>query len=333
MLILFRSDTRPPAEIFKDGFATRMPLNPEDKITPLGPFESNTFLTIAFSATLEATPWFPVASDDIQTWVYAVAVDDTQDSTQYLDLHTLSLSLDNRDDLAFRLPFHEFPKEKNVIRVAPENVVCAFPVQRNMKMIDFLVGQVPGCETFEIQSAAMMNPTANTIFHNNPPMKKNLDEMLKKYNAKVKQEIDVAQPHPKHPAQLKKAKSHNAFFVMKRFEPLEEYKPTQLSARTHTLESTKAFFKTATLQNSSGLLFSSEAQICKQNSLFYTAVTESNLFDEKIGLESKEIEKVRLNARKEFVARLDIPENMLKSVFGEEVSEPAPPPLKAAKLG
>src|SRR5687768_14559677 len=133
LILLFRSDTRAPEIIFPNGFSTRMV--PEEKITPLGPFESNKNRTIALGSELEATPFFPVRSNEAQTWVYLVVVDDNQDEKQYFDLHSMSLDSEAKSS-AFELPFSEFPKEKNVIRILPENVLCAFPIERILKEIN-----------------------------------------------------------------------------------------------------------------------------------------------------------------------------------------------------
>lgn len=319
MLILFRCDARAPSEIFENGFSTRKP--PEHKIDDTEPFTSKVDYSIGFSAKLEPTPYFPYSTNETQTWIYVVVVDDNQDAMHYLDLHSLSLSIGTISSLAFILPFIEFPKEKNTIRVNPENVVCAFPIERNLRMISNNLQLYR--DSFKILSAAIMNDKSIDVFNTNPRMKKNLNDIIEKYNAKVGQEIDVAQPNPKYPVQLKRAKIHNAFFIINRLEPLSEYKQTHIRQREHDLESTKAFFKTASLQNSSGLLFASKAQICKQNSLFYAAVTESNLFDERIEEESIEIEKIRSESKKEYYKKNKFVFNKIDfpKLYGEEVRE------------
>ncbi|GEM_PF-4228950 len=55
--LFFRSDTRSPEVIFKEGFTTRK--TPDAKITERAPFESDTDKSIALSRQFEVAPYFP----------------------------------------------------------------------------------------------------------------------------------------------------------------------------------------------------------------------------------------------------------------------------------
>lgn len=287
LILLYRSDTRLPEVIFLNGFSTRQP--PLEVITPTGPFESNRDNSIAFSANFAAVPFFPVESSETQTWIYLVAIDDSQGPKHYLDLHSRSLSTDAGRGLPERLPYQEFPKEKNVIHIPAENVLCAFKVKRNLEFTYCSIEKktIPDCDSFVIESKAVYNPKAEVTLANNPRLKSDLGKVLTEYNSKVGQEIDIPQPKLKHgKKELEKILARNAFFVRHRLEVLTEYKNCDYPFATNQPESTQAFFKTAEIQNSYGLCFSSEDQICKQNSFFYKAV-ERGFFDHAIEEEAR----------------------------------------------
>lgn len=282
LILLYRSDTRLPEVIFPNGFSTRKP--PQEVITPAGSFESDRDYSIALSANFAAVPFFPVESSETQSWIYVVAVDDSQGPKHYLDLHSRSLSTDAGRGLPERLPYQEFPKEKNVIHIPAQNVLCAFKVKRNLEFTYCSIEKkaTPDCDSFVIESKAIYNSKAEVTLKNNPHLKRTLDKIITEYNSKVGQEIDIPQPKLKHGAkELEKILARNAFFVRNRLEVLTEYKNCDYPFATNQPESTRAFFKTAEMQNSSGLFFSSEDQICKQNSLFYKAV-ERGFFDHVI---------------------------------------------------
>lgn len=296
LLILFRSDTRPQNLIFEEGFTTRE--KPSITLTPTSPFESDRQKSIALSAKFEAVPFFPSESKETESQIYVVAVDDSQGPAHYLDLHSRSLSMDDKDDLAYRLPFQEFVKEKNVICVPAEHVLCSFKIKRNLinTYCEAEGKATPDCDSFVIESEAISNPKAAATLKNNPNLQKSLTKIINEYNAKVGQEIDVPEPKPKLGKETyKKILLRNAFFVMNRLETLNNYTPEHSVFATVQPESTQAFFKKAALQSSSGLFFSSEEHICKQNSLFYKAV-ESGFFDKRIEQEEKSINAFRNNA-------------------------------------
>lgn len=335
LLLLFRSDTRVPEEIFQKGFSTRIP--PLETITPISPFESDRERCIALSAKFEAVPFFPNESKETQTWVYVLAVDNSQDQKHFLDLHSRSLSTDAEKDLPHRLPFQEFVKEVNVIHVSPENILCAFQVKRNL--VETYCSKdkttTPDCESFVIEQEALHNPKAEALLRSNPNLNAALHHIVTKYNSKVGQEIDVPEPKLKQgEKEFKRIFARSAFFVKNRLEPLKEYSRHDYPFATNQTAATQAFFKTASIQNSSGLLFSSEDQICKQNSLFFKAI-EAGVYDKAIEAEekSKDVKEASIVQNKPELMLLSDSEDGETASDSEEELQTLPPTRKFRALG
>lgn len=309
MIILFRSDTRKPNDIFQNGFSRRV--NSEGLYYE-APFESDVTCSIALSSTLEATPCFPYDNPATHSWIYIVAVD--PDTNNFLDFHSFSLSEDTRKEMGFNLPFCEFPKEKIIDRVSAEHVLCALPIRRDVTRID----NTYYCFTFKILSEAVKNMQAEVFLKKNTHIDSQLDDILEKYHAKTWEKLKTAQPNAR-PCELKKSKARNAFFVMNRFDPLKEYKHNDFEQPDYP-KIMNAFLASAELENTSGCLFSSTQDIGKQNSLFYAAI-ENGMFDKTIEENAAEIEKFRLAAREHFITK-DQPSNTrLTHRFGEELPE------------
>jgi hypothetical protein len=274
--IRWRSDSRKVKKILNDGFDIRNSSKDHKEMLFCNVPEK----AISLSKDRHICALFPIHSDDPFSHIYCVLVD--TNNNNFCHFHRAGLSR-YPSELIHGLQRVEFVKEDTMsCPIPPEHVLFAIPIRRLNLKKDVVAEDSKYFSSYEILQAPIMNEKAVSLEDEAYSFIRNRIRIhIKEIEEEIKKEAPLNLPYFLSPDQIDQLAYKHAFFTENRFQ-LNDLKMVTADNHLKLYPLRNLGFFKPQYQNVSGVIFSSQEQIEKQNELFFNAVDKSAQFELQI---------------------------------------------------
>lgn len=284
-IVMYRSDTRPPEEMFKQGFQAKK-MNQALPLKTDKPFEASND-AVSLTRKLEAAPAFPLHATEgakRRSWLYVVAVNTEHNDFKSVDLYSKSLT-DQPKAYQCLTPSVEWAKEHIVSEVPPTHILYAVPLERE--------GHTLECNDdtyvytrFRLTGMPIFNRESTNTIINNPDIAKKCIEIITFLMQTNNDWVVIPRPESGTKDERKAGLSHTAFFSLNKWE--DNFKKNKPSIRPSGRKCNSKFFESNAYMNDAGVMFSSKEQLYKENANFFRSV-RNNAFNQHIAKNEKQL--------------------------------------------
>lgn len=270
--IFFRSDTRGPEILFREGMNPKITGN----LTAHQAFHTPAS-GVAISDDFNVTPYFPVLDATKNTWVYILLVDVSRDLDHFRDVYAEGVDGFSEDPLF--MVAGVWAKEACVDRVPGSHIAYAFPVER--EFVSFAGDEKNSyCASFKITGKGILNKNAvDTIEPLGEREQHQLSRLVDYYNQRVGIVQQVPNPRMMKKDDFRMLRKRCYFFLETRLDKNELKEVSVPKKLPSDLQLNGKFFASmrSSVINTSGVIFSSKEAIKKTNVQFFKAAWQGQV--------------------------------------------------------